>query len=188
MLMRVAILYIMCLLTLGCKAQQSNTIPGDNTSKMDSLFTEVLSNLANRKDNIAQNGATICVPRFSNNGFEYLPDFFKDGRLKELPDSTQWLFIKDYSIRSASSKQAFNKNRVKKLLATKNVKLSESSGLRTGFTPFILNTERNRACVIYYDLFSNSPGTGVITNRIIAFYSYDEGQWRKVATLPLSLE
>lgn len=80
--MRVAILYIMCLLSLGCKSQHTNAIPIENTSKIDMLFTEVLSNLASRKDNIQKNGATICVPRFSNNGFEYLPDFLKCWMLK----------------------------------------------------------------------------------------------------------
>lgn len=57
-----------------------------------------------------------------------------------------------------------------------------------GFTPFILNEAENRACAIYYDFFSNALGEGVIANRIIAFYKYENNKWIKVATLPLAIE
>jgi len=186
--MKAIVMCITCLLCLACSAQQPKFTLNDNTSRIDSLYTEILFNLAHRKDNIQKNGPVICMPRFSEHGFNYYDTFIKEGGLKELADSIKWSFIKmvpkSYTINEAK----FNKPIIKKLLAARNVLLSEKLGLRTGFEPIIFNKEKNRGCVIYYDFFSASPGTGIIANRIIAFYSHEKGMWNKVATIPLSLE
>lgn len=96
--MKTALLYFICLISLGCKAQSHGTGQKPSLSKIDNLYAEVLTNLANRKDNIHKNGPKICVPRFSNDGFGYLAGFIKEGGLNEHPDSTEWFFIKDYCI------------------------------------------------------------------------------------------
>ncbi|MCX2430538.1 MULTISPECIES: hypothetical protein [unclassified Pedobacter] len=187
--MKSLILYFIFFINYGCKAQQEVSRQNAIPVKVTSLFTEVLYNLANRKDNVEKNGLTICIPRFSNEGMQYLPSFLRDGGLNQLSDSTEWLFVKSYLIRPKNLQhQRFDKLEVKKKLKSKGVNLSEHSGLRMGFTPFILNEAENRACAIYYDFFSNALGEGVIANRIIAFYKYENNKWIKVATLPLAIE
>ncbi|GGE71345.1 hypothetical protein GCM10011413_42640 [Pedobacter psychrotolerans] len=140
MLMKSLILYFILFVSWGCKAQQEQSRQNTNPVKITSLFSEVLYNLANRKDNVEKNGATICIPRFSKDGMQYLPNFLRDGGLNQLSDSTEWQFVKSYLTKSRNLQhQSFEKLEVRKILKSKGVNLSDRSGLRMGFTPFILN-------------------------------------------------
>lgn len=184
--MKKIIIYIFMFFYLSTQAQTEVKISQEKITK---LYAEVLKNLANRKDNLDKYGSpVISVPHFSNDALNYIDSFISDGTLKELPDSTDWAFMKQINYSKITGHQNFEYKKVKYILSLKNVTLLKNKGLRNGFSSLIFNNEGSRACIAYFDYFSSYPGSVVITNKILAFYEWKDEAWKKVASFPLMLD
>lgn len=155
--------------------------------KITKLYIEILKNLANRKDNLEQNGPLISIPRFTNSPFRHIDSFIKDGGLKELPDSSEWLFLKKIDFSTITEHQNFEYKKIRKLLLLQQVTLSKNKGLSNGLSTFIFNGKGDKVCFTCLDYFSTSPGPPVITDKVVVFYEWKDDGWEKIMSLPLVL-